>query len=223
MLGSSLSDSAFILPLQDATQSTTDKIEDWFLDHGVVILAIAIFVAIAVVFIDILIPRLVRGATKRRLADKDDEEVEQRIDTLSHVFTRTGTALLVLLGFVTMLPERGVNIGPLIAGAGIAGIAIGFEAQSMAKDFLTGIFILTDNQYGRGDVVKIAGISGVVQDLGIRRTVVRDLDGIVHYVPNGSIAVTSNYSEDLFARQLEHRRFVQREPQSCHAGNQPGW
>lgn len=179
-----------------ADESTWDKIEDWLLDHGTVIAGIAIFVIVALVVLNMVVPRLVRVATETRLAGKPEEEIHQRIDTLSHVFTRTGGAIIILFGFLTMLPEVGVNVGALIAGFGIAGIAIGFGAQSMVKDYLAGIFILVDNQYGKGDVIQIAGVSGVVEDVGLRRTVVRDLDGIVHFVPNGEISVASNFTED---------------------------
>ena len=186
--------------LQAATQSsksTGDKIQDWLLDHGLTILAIAVFVLIAVIVINSVVPRLVRVTTTRRLAGKPDEEIKQRIETLTHVFTRTGAAVLCVLGFFTALPEMGINIAPLVAGIGVIGIAVGFGAQTLVRDLIAGTFILLDNQYGRGDVVKIAGTSGLVEDVGLRRTVIRDLDGVVHYVPNGEIAVASNLTQEF--------------------------
>jgi len=202
------------LALQVADESSSDKIEDWLLDHGIVIGIIALVVIVASILLNIIVPRLVRATAERRLADKPDEEIQQRIDTLSHFFTRSGGSLFILLGFFMMLPELGVNIAPLLAGAGIAGIAVGFGAQSLVKDFFSGIFILIDNQYGKGDVVEIAGISGVVQDVGLRRTVVRDINGGVHFVPNGEIVVASNFTEDFsrvnlnvgvsYSEDLEH-------------------
>lgn len=186
----------FLLQTEAPSESTTDKIEDWALDHGLTIAGIAIFVIIAIIAINIVVPRLVRVTTQTRLAGKPQEEIEQRAETLTHVFTRTGATLLVVLGFFTILPELGVNIGPLLAGLGIAGIAVGFGAQSLVKDIISGTFILIDNQYGKGDVVEIAGKAGVVEDIGLRRTVLRDLDGIVHYVPNGEISVSSNMTQE---------------------------
>lgn len=180
-----------------ADESSWDKVEDWLLDHGTVIGGILIFVIVLISVLNIVVPRLVRVTAETRLAGKPDEEIQQRVDTLSHVFTRTGGSIIVLFAFLTMLPEIGVNVGALIAGFGIAGIAIGFGAQSMVKDFLAGIFILVDNQYGKGDVVRIAGVSGTVEDVGLRRTVIRDLDGMVHFVPNGEISVSSNYTEEF--------------------------
>jgi len=186
----------FLLQIDVPSESTTDKIEDWGLDHGLTIGGIAIFVIVAIMAINILVPRLVRVTTQTRLAGKPQEEIEQRAETLTHVFTRTGATLLIVLGFFTTLPELGVNIGPLLAGVGIAGIAVGFGAQSLVKDVISGMFILIDNQYGKGDVVEIADKTGVVQDIGLRRTVLRDLDGIVHYVPNGEIVVSSNMTQE---------------------------
>ena len=186
----------FLLQIDAASESTVDKIEDWALDHGLTIGGIAIFVIIAIVAINIIVPRLVRVTTRTQLAGKPQEEIEKRAETLTHVFTRTGATLLIVLGFFTALPELGVNIGPLLAGLGIAGIAVGFGAQSLVKDVISGMFILIDNQYSKGDVVEVAGKTGVVEDIGLRRTVLRDLDGIVHYVPNGEIVVSSNMTQE---------------------------
>ena len=92
----------------------------------------------------------------------------------------------------TILPELGVNIGALLAGAGLVGLAVGFGAQSLVKDVIAGMFILVENQYGKGDVVNLAGVGGVVEDVNLRRTVLRDLEGAVHTIPNGEITVASN-------------------------------
>src|SRR3990172_1275448 len=185
-----------------ADPSTWDEVEDWLLDHGITIAAIAAFALVAVAALNRGIPRAVRLGTERRLTGKPREEIEQRVDTLTHVFTRSGTLLLLLLGFFTILPELGINIAPLLAGVGVVGIAVGFGAQSMVRDFLAGLFILMDNQYGKGDVVRIADISGLVEDVGLRRTVLRDLDGIVHYVPNGEIKVASNLTQEYWGVNL---------------------
>lgn len=218
--------------LQAASQSTWDDVEDWLLDHGTTILVIAVFVLVAVVVLNNVVPRAVRLGTERRLAGKPREEIEQRADTLTHVFTRSGTVLLLLLGFFTMLPELGINIAPLLAGVGVVGIAVGFGAQSMVRDFLAGLFILMDNQYGKGDVVRIADISGLVEDVGLRRTVLRDLDGIVHYVPNGEIKVASNFTQEYsrvnlnvevsYEEDLDHVTEVLNRVGEEMAGD-PGW
>jgi small conductance mechanosensitive channel len=93
----------------------------------------------------------------------------------------------------------GIDIGPAIAGLGVAGIAVGLGAQTLVKDWLSGIFIVLENQYSQGDVIRIAGVDGVVEDFSLRRTTLRDLDGTVHTVPNGAITVASNMTR-LWAR-----------------------
>jgi small conductance mechanosensitive channel len=85
-----------------------------------------------------------------------------------------------------------IDIGPAIAGLGVVGIAVGLGAQTLVRDWLSGIFIVLENQYSQGDVVRIAGVSGVVEDFSLRRTTLRDLDGAVHNVPNGQITVATN-------------------------------
>ncbi|GAH80681.1 unnamed protein product, partial [marine sediment metagenome] len=121
--------------------------------------------------------------------------MKKRANTLSSVFVNTGTIIILIFAIFTMLPEFGVNIAAMLAGLGIVGIAIGFGAQSLIKDLLAGIFILLEDQYRVGDVVNVAGIGGLVEEIGLRRTVLRDLDGIVHSIPNSEIKVASNFTK----------------------------
>ena len=107
-----------------------------------------------------------------------------------------GSILIFIVTIFTVISELGINIGPLLAGFGIAGIAVGLAAQSLFKDFIRGVLIIIDDQFRKGDVVSIAGKAGLVEDVGIRRTVLRDLDGIVHFVPNSEIGVASNYTRE---------------------------
>jgi len=120
---------------------------------------------------------------------------ELRAATLSGVITYALAILVWAIAIFSVLSEIGVPIGPMIAGFGIAGIAVGFGAQSMVKDMIAGFFIVAENQYRTGDVVSIAGIAGSVESINLRRTVLRDLDGKVHVVPNGEISVASNYTK----------------------------
>jgi small conductance mechanosensitive channel len=119
-------------------------------------------------------------------------ELERRLKTLQNLGTRVGAALIGLVALLTILSLLDIEIGPAIAGLGVAGIAVGFGAQTLVRDWLAGIFIVLENQYSTGDVVSIAGVEGVVEDFSLRRTVLRDLDGTVHNVPNGQIVVASN-------------------------------
>ena len=93
-----------------------------------------------------------------------------------------------------LLSEINLDIAPVLAGAGIVGVAIGFGAQSLIKDIISGLFIIWDNQYRVGDVVKIADTTGEVEEISLKRTVLRDLSGTVHFIPNGEIKVASNFT-----------------------------
>ncbi len=175
---------------------TNTEVTDWLIEHGSRIGGIMLVVIIADIIIRRTIPRAIHVTTKRRLTKTAEDEVRKRADTLSHVITGTAHSVLLLVAFFTILPELGINIAPLLAGVGIIGLAIGFGSQSLVKDLISGLFILIDNQYGKGDVVTLRGISGLVEDVGLRRTVLRDLDGIVHYIPSGEISVASNFTQD---------------------------
>lgn len=121
-------------------------------------------------------------------------DIEKRSTTLVNVALRTvEVAIMGVVAFM-LLAEVGVNIAPLLAGAGVLGIAIGFGAQSFVKDILAGIIILVENHYTEGDIVEIAGVGGSVQEVNLRRTVLRDLDGTVHFISNGEITRASNKS-----------------------------
>ena len=120
-------------------------------------------------------------------------ELERRVRTLERTAVRTGGVVIVIVAVLMALSSGlDVDIGPAIAGLGIVGIAVGFGAQTLIRDWLAGIFVVLENQYNQGDVVRIAGVSGVVEDFSLRRTMLRDLDGTVHTVPNGQITVASN-------------------------------
>jgi moderate conductance mechanosensitive channel len=96
-----------------------------------------------------------------------------------------------------ILSEIGINITAIITGASVVGVAVGFGAQWLVKDIIAGLFIIMENQYRKGDVVKIAGESGVVEEINLRRTILRDMDGAYHIVPNGQITVSSNYTKQM--------------------------
>ena len=171
-------------------------VTDWLGSHGVRILIIILVSVALYVVLQRLVPRALKLTIPKRMAKKPEEEVEQRIQTLSRVFVSTGAVLILVAAVFMIMAEIGINITPVVAGFGIAGIAIGFGAQSLVKDFIAGLFILIENQYGVGDVVRIADIAGIVEEVNLRRTVLRDLDGIVHSVPNGEIRVASNFTQD---------------------------
>jgi len=173
-----------------------DRVTDWLLTHGLRILLILALALVADLALRVIVPRVIRPTVARQMKGKPDEEIQQRGRTLVAVLRGSGRFVLVVWALFTILPELGVNVTPMLASVGIAGIAVGFGAQSLVKDVLTGLFILIENQYSKGDVVTVAGISGQVEEVGLRRTVLRDLDGVVHHVPNSQIAVASNLTQE---------------------------
>jgi small conductance mechanosensitive channel len=135
--------------------------------------------------------RVLRGRIESRI---DDREALKRAETLSRVFRYIVTVAVSLIAGMTILSELGISLAPILGAAGIAGIAIGFGAQSLVKDFFSGFFLLFEDQIRTGDVVRIAGHSGLVEEITLRHTRLRDYDGNVHYVPNGMIDSVVNMS-----------------------------
>jgi small-conductance mechanosensitive channel len=114
------------------------------------------------------------------------------MDTLGGLATQLITFFIGVIALLMILGTLGLDIGPAVAGLGVVGIAVGFGAQSLVRDFFNGALILIENQFSVGDVVRMAGVDGTVEDFTLRRTTVRDLDGIVHTIPNSEIKVASN-------------------------------
>jgi small-conductance mechanosensitive channel len=133
-----------------------------------------------------------REATEGTAQELSAVELKKRMDTLDALGGRTLQAFIVMIAGLMVLGHVGLDIGPAIAGLGVVGIAVGFGAQSLVKDYLNGALILIENQFGKGDVIRVAGVDGTVEDFTLRRTTLRDLDGVVHTVPNGEIRVASN-------------------------------
>jgi moderate conductance mechanosensitive channel len=120
----------------------------------------------------------------------------QQLRTLASVIQSVGTAMIYFLAAMQALPLFGVDVKPILASAGIVGLAIGFGAQTLVKDVINGFFILLENQYDLGDQVRIAGVSGTVEAMTLRRTTLRDPNGTLHVVPNSEIKVVSNMTRD---------------------------
>ncbi len=141
------------------------------------------------------------GAARRRtpsaLVDTDEVSVrsQQRVEALATVLRSVVSFGIWTLAAFLVLGEVGINLGPLIAGAGIIGVALGFGSQSLVRDFLSGIFILVEDQYGVGDIVDLGEASGVVEVVSLRTTRLRSVDGTVWHVPNGAIPRVGNMSQ----------------------------
>ena len=121
-------------------------------------------------------------------------EMERRVVTLQRLAGRVAGVAIAIVAALMVLGQFDIDIGPAVAGIGVLGVAVGFGAQTLIRDWLAGIFIVTENQYSAGDLVRIAGVEGVVEDLSLRRTTLREPDGTLHTVPNGQIIVASNLS-----------------------------
>jgi small-conductance mechanosensitive channel len=144
------------------------------------------------------LPALLRPLRERApevLGSAVFERRRQRAQTIGSVMKSVATFLVYGLAFILVLGELGINLGPIIASAGIIGVAIGFGAQNLVKDFLSGIFMMIEDQYGVGDVVDVGEASGTVESVGLRITTLRDLKGTVWYVRNGEVLRVGNSSQ----------------------------
>lgn len=148
-----------------------------------------------------------RHGSERKTADATPgqarERRRQRTQTIGSVLRSTASIVIFSVAAVIILGELGIAIGPIIASAGIVGLAIGFGAQSLVSDFLSGLFMLMEDQYGVGDWVDIDGTSGAVEAVGLRITKLRDMDGAAWYVRNGQILKIGNYSQDWASMVLD--------------------
>lgn len=160
-----------------------------------------LILALAAIFSRI-IARVVGEVVARVTAHNSDDdplhalEAKKRADTLTSVASRTASIALWIVAIVMALSEIGFDVGPLLAGAGVAGIAVGFGAQNLVRDFFAGFFLLTENQIRIGDVAVINGQGGFVEQINLRTTVIRDFAGDVHIIPNGAITQLANRTRE---------------------------
>jgi small-conductance mechanosensitive channel len=172
-----------------------NTVSDWLLSHGVRILIILVIAIAIYVIMYHTVRRAVRHSLSITMKGVPQSEIDKREETLTWLFFITSKVVIAVIALVLILSEVGINVGALLAGFGIAGIALAFAAQSFIKDIISGFVVAMENQYNVGDVVSVGGVTGVVEAMNLRRTTLRDLDGILHLVPNGEIRVTSNYTK----------------------------
>ena len=157
---------------------------------------VLVILVLAFIFVRLL------GLVTRKLVSLTEKSANgairtQQVRTITGVVRSVGAFLIVFFSGMTILKDGfKINIEPLLASAGIAGLAIGFGAQTMVKDVINGFFILVENQYDIGDTVRIAGVTGAVEEITLRRTTLRDGDGTLHIVPNSAIQIVSNTTRD---------------------------
>lgn len=179
-------------------QIIIQQISPWFFTHGIKIIAVVFIVYLIRRSMDTLIEKSVRKIViSDHFLSKDAEK--KREDTLIRIFSTSTSILIWILALLMILQELGVAIGPFLAAAGIVGLAFGFGGQYLIRDLISGLFIIMENQYRIGDVVCFNKTCGLVEDISLRMTTLRDLDGTVHHVPHGEIKAVSNLSK-TFAR-----------------------
>lgn len=166
-------------------------------DHALQVLLIVVVAIVVIRLARLVIHGIVKALLDREATEGTAQEltaieVKKRLDTLNELGGRVVGFFVVLIASVMILGAFELDIGPAVAGLGVVGVAVGFGAQSLVRDYLNGALILAENQFSIGDVVSIAGVTGSVEDFSLRRTTLRDLDGVVHTVPNGEIKVASN-------------------------------
>ena len=181
---------------------------DWLLTSGIRVLAIVILALIAL--------RLTRAVSRRLLnvfvkADTEDE-TRKRVHTLESLLRYVMVVSVAATAAIMILDEFNIEIGPILAAAGVVGLALGFGSQHLVQDIISGFFILLDDQIRVGDVVQTAGKDGVVEQVNLRMTVLRDFSGNVHYIRNGQIDIVTNmtkeYSRYVFKIGVAYREDV---------------
>jgi len=172
-----------------------ERVVQWFNAVDWIQAGSRIAVILVVTFLLIAVARrLITGLEKFTASHAHDIEAKKRAATLSGVLRKLASIFIGVIATLAIFNTLGISILPFLATAGVAGIAIAFGAQSLVKDFFRGFFLLAENQIRQGDVVEIAGKSGLVEDLTLRYVQLRDYEGNVHYVPNGEIGVVTSSS-----------------------------
>lgn len=176
-----------------------DELTDWLVDHGIAI--------VGIIFISILsywLLGIVTRALSKQVQSLDDEEgseLDKRTETIFRVVRSTGIVMIMSTAVLMILTELGIPVTPVLASVGFVGLAFGLGAQTLVQDMISGLFILIENQYTVGDIIEISGVSGTVEQMTLRATMMRDLQGTLHIVPNGEIRIVANKSR-IWSRAL---------------------
>ncbi|MBX3278449.1 MAG: mechanosensitive ion channel [Acidobacteria bacterium] len=168
---------------------------EWLLGHGIT----AIIIAAVTIFLVRFVGALVKTGfelVERRSAQRGDTSSQRRLQTLSAIMRRAAQSVVLFIGLLEILHQLNLNITPILASAGVVGIAVGFGAQSLIRDLFAGLLILIEDQYRVGDVIRIGETSGAVENLTLRATFIRSIDGALTIVPNGTISTVANLARD---------------------------
>lgn len=184
--------------MKDYLTNWSEMILPWLLTHGIKV----VLIIIGAFLIDKIINKFIDKAVRIAVVSSgfaSAEAEKKREDTLIQIFSTTIKIAIIVITLLMVLQEFGVQIGPILAAAGIVGLAFGFGGQYLIRDIIAGLFFILENQYRIGDVVGFDNVRGLVEGISLRKTTLRDMDGTVHHVPHGEIKLVSNYSKD-FAR-----------------------
>ena len=186
------------LEIKEHIETWSAQIVPWMLNHGLKVLFYLVGAFILNKVIHHFIEKTVRIAVLSSSHSSPEAELK-REDTLIQIFSATAKICIIAITSLMVLQEFGIEIGPILAAAGIVGLAFGFGGQYLIRDIISGLFIILENQYRIGDVVSFDLATGTVEEISLRKTTLRDLNGTVHHVPHGEIKRVSNMTAD-FAR-----------------------
>lgn len=182
---------------EDQIIQITNTLWSWVISDGVKILVIILVAIIANKIIKKVIEKVVRKMVVSVPGENGPDAEKRREDTIIAIFYGTVRVVIWIVVLIMILDSVGVAIAPILAAAGVIGLAVGFGAQYLIRDIITGLFIIIENQYRVGDIIEVSGKNGVVERLTLRATTIRDLNGALHHVPNGEVTYASNFSKDF--------------------------
>ena len=173
-----------------------ENLMPWATSRGIKVLAILVAAPIAIYLVKIFIFRLLESLIKNgvKLGKIESKFEEKRLKTLEEVSFIFLKAIIWMIAIITILPEFGIEILPLLAGLGIGGLALGLAAKSLIQDYLSGLLILLEDQYRVGEEIEITGTKGMVENFNLRITTIRDSKNTLHYISNGQIKKISNFA-----------------------------
>ncbi len=183
-------------------KDTLNRGIEWFINTLPSALLIIVLMFISIWLFNKLMRRIQKGmikATQKLNEEEDALEKEKRITTLSNIIRQVGKIIIYSVFILIFLTKLGLNIGPLLASAGIAGLAVGFGAQELVRDFISGFFMLFENQVREGDVAVINGTGGLVEEITLRTITLRDFSGVVHIFQNGKVNTLANMTKEWSA------------------------
>lgn len=172
-----------------------ESLVQWALASGVRIILIIVIAFVFLKILRVLISRIEKAAVRDSGDFITNAELEKRVVTIGNLLNKMAFIAVLLISLMMVLKELGLNIAPIITGAGIIGLAVGFGAQNLVKDIISGFFILLENQIRVGDSAVINGVGGTVEDINLRTIILRDIEGAVHVFSNGSISELANRSK----------------------------